>query len=141
MSHTPSGRAAAGFSLIEMAIVLVVISLIVLAVGGGRHSLSSASYIQAYQKVVVACVSAATRKRVDYEISSGGFTCHVSPVTGQPWQMAARITAMEGDKEAFKRVIAKAIQNEDNGIVVGEENGQISIIVTTPDLVMPPTSS
>ena len=141
MFNFSKGVPKTGFSLIEMAVVLVVISLIVLAVGSGRHTMTGAKYIRAYQKVVVACISAATRKKVDYEISSGGFTCRVSAVVGEPWQMAARITAMEGDKEDFKRVIAKAIQNEDNGIMVGEENGQISIIVTTPVLLTPPETS
>ena len=131
----------AGFSLIELAVVLVVISLIVVAVWGGRFTLTGAKYIRAYQKVVVGCISAATRKRVGYEISSDGFTCQVSTVQGHSRQMAARITAMKGDKEDFKRVIAKAIQNEDNGISVGEEGGQITIIVTTPVSVTPPVSS
>lgn len=132
-----SRKRLTGFSLIEMAVVLVVISLIVVAVGGGRFTMAKAKYVQAYQKVVVACVSAATRKKLNYEISSGGFTCQVSTVPGQPWQMLARITAMEGDKEDFKRVIVKAIQNEDNGIVVGEDHDEITITVTTPVLSTP----
>ena len=44
---------------------------------------------------------------------------------------------MEGDKEDFKRVIVKAIQNEDNGIVVGEDHDEITITVTTPVLSTP----
>lgn len=126
-----------GFSLVEMAVVLVIISLIVVAIGSGRFTLSGAKYVRAYQKVVVGCISAATRKKLDYEISSNGFTCRVFAVTNQPWQMVARITAMEGDKDDFKRVIVKAIQNEDNGIMVGEQNGQIAITVTTSDLSAP----
>lgn len=134
-------RHVLGFSLIEMAVVLVVISLMVAAVGGGLFTMTGAKYVKAYQKVVVACISAAARKKADFEISAEGFTCQVSNVADQPWQMVARITAMEGNKDDFKRVIAKAIQNEDNGIVVGEENGQIAITVTTPVMATSPELS
>ena len=46
-----------GFSLVEMAIVMVIIGLIVAAVTVGKSSMQSAETMKAYQKVVVPCVS------------------------------------------------------------------------------------
>ena len=48
-----------GFSLVEMAIVMVIIGLIVAAVTVGKSTMQSAETLKAYQKVVVPCVAAA----------------------------------------------------------------------------------
>ena len=47
-----------GFSLVELAIVMVVIGLIVAAITVGKDSIQSADTMKAYQQVVVPCVSA-----------------------------------------------------------------------------------
>jgi len=47
-----------GFSLVEMAIVMVIIGLIVAAVTVGKSTMQSAETLKAYQKVVVPCVAA-----------------------------------------------------------------------------------
>lgn len=47
-----------GFSLVEMAIVMVIIGLIVAAVTVGKGTMKGAETLKAYQKVVVPCVSA-----------------------------------------------------------------------------------
>jgi len=47
-----------GFSLVEMAIVMVIIGLIVAAVTVGKSTMKSAETLKAYQKVVVPCVAA-----------------------------------------------------------------------------------
>ena len=47
-----------GFSLVEMAIVMVIIGLIVAAVTVGKSTMKSAETLKAYQKLVVPCVAA-----------------------------------------------------------------------------------
>ena len=47
-----------GFSLVEMAIVMVIIGLIVAAVTVGKSTMKSAETLKAYQKIVVPCVAA-----------------------------------------------------------------------------------
>ena len=47
-----------GFSLVEMAIVMVIIGLIVAAVTVGKSTMKSAETLKVYQKIVVPCVAA-----------------------------------------------------------------------------------
>lgn len=47
-----------GFSLVEMAIVMVIIGIIVAAVTVGKGTMQGAETLKAYQKVVVPCVAA-----------------------------------------------------------------------------------
>lgn len=47
-----------GFSLVEMAIVMVIIGLIVAAVTVGKSTMQSAETLKVYQKIVVPCVAA-----------------------------------------------------------------------------------
>ena len=49
-----------GFSLVEMAIVMVIIGLIVAAVTVGKSTMQSAETLKAYQKFVVPCVAASS---------------------------------------------------------------------------------
>lgn len=53
------GKAERGFSLIEMAVVLAVISLIVAGIASGRSTLIKASNNKLYQRNVVSCLDGA----------------------------------------------------------------------------------
>ena len=51
-------RSDCGFSLIEIAIVMVVIGVIIASVAIGKNTMQSAETLKAYKKVVVTCVAA-----------------------------------------------------------------------------------
>ena len=55
---TTTRKSEQGFSLVEMAIVMVIIGLIVAAVTVGKSTMQSAETLKVYQKIVVPCVSA-----------------------------------------------------------------------------------
>lgn len=55
-------RSQRGFTLIEMAVVMIILGLIVAAVGSGRGIMEGASSLKAYKRFVVPCVAEATRQ-------------------------------------------------------------------------------
>lgn len=54
-------RLRRGFTLMEMAVVLVIVGLIVTAVISGKGTMDAASSLRAYQKFVIPCVAAASK--------------------------------------------------------------------------------
>lgn len=54
-----SNKVERGFSLIEMAVVLAVISLIIAGISSGRNTIKKASNTKLYQRNVVSCIEGA----------------------------------------------------------------------------------
>ena len=60
--YEASHRSQRGFTLIEMAVVMIILGLIVAAVGSGRGIMEGASSLKAYKTFVVPCVAEATKQ-------------------------------------------------------------------------------
>ena len=132
-----------GFSLVEMAVVLVVIGLIVAAVSAGRDTMKSASYMKTYQKMVVSCVAMAARKKLtvnmpdgekgsDGKITVDGYKCEVVRKEGDDKTAQAIITpAQAEDLSDFADFITQKIHNARNGIRVSKTATDVVVDVTT----------
>jgi len=140
-------KSQSGFSLVEMAIVLVIIGLIVAAVAAGKDTMASAKNVRAYQKVVVPCVSATTMKKVGAEFTSDGFRCTVHGTSGDYFAKAKMFEDdgdIDGDVVEFHRIIKEKLDtvSDTNGNDMQVElkgsgsNRRIEITVTTPIQVM-----
>lgn len=136
-------RLRQGFSLVEMAIVLVIIGLIVAAVAAGKNTMKSASHMKAYQKAVVPCVSMATRKRLTADLPAeekdaedridvDGYKCAVVAKEGDSKTARAVVTPAEpGDLSAFADFITQKLHNKANNVIVFKTTTDIIVEVTT----------
>ena len=142
MGHV-NQMARQGFSLVEMAVVLVIIGLIVAAVSAGRDTMRSAAHMKAYQKAVVPCVAMAARKKLtanlpdkekdsDGKVSVDGYKCVVEAKEGDNKTAKAIITPAEAaDLADFADFITQKLHNTSNGIRVAKTATDVIVEVTT----------
>ena len=105
-----------GFSLVEMAIVMVIIGLIVAAVTVGKSTMKSAETLKAYQKLVVPCVAAVSEGirngatptspgnlpsiKLNGETLSCTFTANSVTIVNAPTDLQALMAKNLGDSDA-----------------------------------------
>ena len=74
-----SSKSERGFSLIEMAVVLAIISLIVAGISSGRSTITKATNTKLYQRNVVSCVEGALAGAAATDIDlDAGWSCAAS---------------------------------------------------------------
>ena len=132
-----------GFSLVEMAVVLVIIGLIVAAVSAGRDTMRGAAHMKAYQKLVVPCVAMAARKKLtaalpeeekdaNGRVSVDGYTCLVEAKDGDNKTARAIMTPPQAEElDEFADTVAQKLQNRRNGMRVIKTTTDVVVEVTT----------
>lgn len=141
-------RAQKGFSLVEMAVVLVIIGLIVAAVSAGRDTMKSAGHMKAYQKLVVPCVAMAARKKRTADLpaeekdSAGkidvdGYKCVVEAKDGDTKTARAIISpAQVTELDDFADTVTQKLHNKKNGVRVIKTETDVIVEVTTAQVFL-----
>ena len=106
MSHF-SNRLERGFSLIEMAVVLAVISLIVAGISSGRNTINKASNTKLYQRNVVSCIEGALAGATATEIElDAGWSCQASGTSPSASIGVKRVVAISAPNSISTSTVA-----------------------------------
>lgn len=102
-----SNQVNRGFSLIEMAVVLAVISLIVAGIASGRKTLAKATSTKLYQRNVVSCIDGALAGAGSGEITlDEGWVCRAATSSPSQEVNVARVVSLTAPDSVTETEVA-----------------------------------